>query len=614
MCGITAYVGERDAAAFLLQGLGNLEYRGYDSAGLCCLTNKPDASSERKLTVAKTAGRIADLREKLNGTAISGTIGIGHTRWATHGAPTDNNAHPHVDCTGAFAVVHNGIIENHAALRGELEGRGHRFESETDTEVIVHLLEEYYQGDLVAAVSTTVSRLQGSFAIAAMTQHSPHEVVICRWDSPLVIGFGDGENYAASDVPAILEHTRRVCFLEDGEIARVTAAGVACFDRELKPLEKEITTIDWDPIRAKKGGFADFMLKEIHEQPRAVRDTLAAHRGALGRSEGQTLLPDSVCQGVRRVQLVACGTAFHAALFGQYVLEELLDIPVEAALGSEYRYKRMRADASTLVIAVSQSGETADTLGAIREAKKAGARTVAVTNVVGSTIAREVNAVVYTHAGPEIAVASTKAYTTMLVCLCLTAAALRGALYSESWDSSALAQGVASIPGHMENILTDWEPWLANYAEKLRYTDDVFFVGRGLDYLSAMEGQLKLKEISYIHSEALAAGELKHGTLALVVPGVHIVALATQRGLWTKTMSNLREIGARGGEILLITVEGYGNCSEISQEPLFVPRTEALLSPMLTALPMQLLAYYTAKARGCDIDKPRNLAKSVTVE
>lgn len=602
MCGIVGYVGQKQAADILIDGLKRLEYRGYDSAGICELNGR--------LNLQKTKGRISELELRLGTQLCQGTIGIGHTRWATHGAPSDENAHPHLDCTGQIAVVHNGIIENFQSLRKWLEDKGHKFSSQTDTEVVSHLVEHYYQGDLITAVEKAIRQLEGSYAIAVISEEHPEQLVVARYDSPLVIGVGEGENFVASDIPAILEHTRKVYVLEDGEIASVYQDRVEVY-RNQQLVEKGIFEVNWDAAQAQKEGYAHFMLKEIHEQPKAIRETL------LGRldEEGINLedeLPASLWQEVDKIQLVACGTANHACLYGKALLSEFLDVPVEAELASEYRYNRVRANARTLMIVVSQSGETADTLGAMRLAQKQGAKVVAITNVVGSTLSREADAVLYTHAGPEIAVASTKAYTTQLALLAILASYLREKLTERKDDT--LLNSLLAIPEQIDSILAAHEYRIHQYAKGLVDATDMFFLGRGLDYASAMEGQLKLKEISYIHGEALAGGELKHGTLALIEPKVPVVALATQHHILAKMLSNLEEVKARGGEILLISLAKNGDFKSECEEQLLLPQTHPLLTPLLTAIPLQLLAYYTALERGLDVDKPRNLAKSVTVE
>lgn len=604
MCGIVGYIGNQQATPFLINGLKKLEYRGYDSAGICEINNS--------LTVQKTKGRIADLEAILSNVSIEGKIGIGHTRWATHGEPSDENAHPHNDCSGRIAVVHNGIIENYQQIKSELVQEGHRFMSETDTEVISHLIEKYFETDLLEAVRAAVECLQGSYAIAVVSVATPDEIIVVRQDSPLVIGLGDGENYVASDIPAILEYTDSVYILEDGELARITADRVSIFSKAGQEVEKDIFTVEWDSIQAEKEGYADFMLKEIHEQPKAVRDTITGRIGANGTLNVDNDLQPELVKDITKVEFIACGTAFHASLFGRALLEQYTNLYVDAELASEYRYKKVKADHNTLVIVISQSGETADTLGAMRIAKAKGARVLAITNVVGSTLSREADAVMYTHAGPEIAVASTKAYTTQLVCLCLITAYIQQHI-TGCFDTELIVE-LQTIPEKIETVLTKYEGMIQSYARNLVNATDTFFLGRGLDFASAMEGQLKLKEISYIHGEALAAGELKHGTLALIVPEVPVLALVTQPQLIDKTMSNLREVQARGGEILLLAMDENRDFTDVADQVLLIPKTHPLLAPILTVVPMQALAYYAAKVRGCDVDKPRNLAKSVTVE
>jgi glucosamine--fructose-6-phosphate aminotransferase (isomerizing) len=605
MCGIVGYVGRTTAVQPLLKGLKKLEYRGYDSAGIAVV--------EPHLQVYKTQGRIADLEALFTKGVPQGTLGIGHTRWATHGQPSWENAHPHCDCSEEIAVVHNGIIENYLELRKELEAEGHVFRSETDTEVVSHLVEKYYEGDLGCAVQAAIAQLKGSYALAVVSSRHPNELIAVRQDSPLVIGVGEEEYILASDVPALLDFTRTAWVLDDGQVARITRESVVVFDQHGEQQKPQTIRINWDPVQAEKEGYAHFMLKEIHEQPRAIRQTLAGRLGVRGNLQLAEEIPADLLHGITDVHLIACGTAYHAALYGAYLLQDSTDLQVHAELASEYRYKRVRVDDRTLAIAISQSGETADTLGAIRKAKAAGARILAITNVVGSTLAREADAVMYTHAGPEIAVASTKAYTAQLCCLGLLAAYvqlhLRGA-----YDPELLRQ-LLEIPDQMASILQACEERVKEYAgQRLAAASDTFYLGRGLDLASAMEGQLKLKEIAYVHAEALPAGELKHGTLALIEPGVPIVALATQPHLLDKLLSNLREVKARNGEVFLIAMDGERDYSQTADEVLLVPPTHPMLAPLLTALPMQLMAYYAATARGHDVDKPRNLAKSVTVE
>jgi len=626
MCGIVGYIGQKEAACVLVDGLKRLEYRGYDSAGIA-------AQNGSGLSIVKRAGRLDCLVATLEESPLRGTAGIAHTRWATHGGPTDENAHPHTDCAGRIGVVHNGIIENFQELKRELCGRGHIFRSETDTEVLAHLIEEAYAGvkDPVEAVRFALRPLRGSYAIAVLFEAHPELLVVARKESPLVIGLGDGENFIASDVPAIVRHTRDVLVLEDGELAVVDREGVRLFDLEGKPVHKEPLRIDWDPGQAEKGGFEHFMLKEIHEQPAAVRQALAgrlADSSVNGRANGrykESLIDLSQAgwskeriQAYRSMYLVACGTAYHAGLVGKRLLERATDLAVTAELASEFRYSEPRLDSRTLVIVISQSGETADTLAAAKEAKRQGADVLAVTNVVGSSIAREADYVIYTQAGPEIAVASTKAYLTQLICLTLVAlyvGRVRATLDPEK--EREFVSCLRELPEKVGQVIAEFEPRARLLAKEWRDARDVFYLGRGLDYAVAMEGQLKLKEISYVHAEALAAGELKHGTLALIEEGVPVLALATQNRLFDKTLSNIKEVVARGGDVLAIALEdcpGQDALAESAREIWYLPAVPEELAPVLAVVPLQLFAYAMARERGLDVDRPRNLAKSVTVE
>ncbi len=613
MCGIIGYVGRGDAPRAILEGLRRLEYRGYDSAGVA-------AQNGSAIEVVKRSGRLEALESALRERPISGHIGIGHTRWATHGAPTDENAHPHTDCAGKIGVVHNGIIENHQELRRGLLARGHVFRSQTDSEVLAHLIEEAYQADPdpAGAVRTALKQVRGSYAICVLFEDHKELLVAARKESPLIVGLGDGENFVASDVPALVHKTRKVLILDDGEVAEVTARSVRVTTLDGAEVKKAPLHVGWDPEEAEKGGFAHFMLKEIYEQPQAVKSAMA------GRiSDGRVDLSsagwsEERIRSYRRVYLVGCGTAYHAGLVGRRLLEEATDLLVSAELASEFRYATPRLGPDTLVIVISQSGETADTLAALKEAKRQGSDVMAVTNVVGSSVAREATYVVYTQAGPEIAVASTKAYLTQLVCLALVAVYMgqvRGTL--DPGAARSLVEGLAALPEQVDEVIKAYDARTKAAAERWKEARDVFYLGRGLDYAVAMEGQLKLKEISYVHAEALAAGELKHGTLALIEEGVPVVALATQNHLFEKTLSNLKEVGARGGHILAIALEGCpdpASLEEAAHEVWYLPATHSQLAPVLAAAPLQLLAYHSATVRGCDVDKPRNLAKSVTVE
>lgn len=633
MCGIVGYIGRQDAIPVLVDGLRRLEYRGYDSAGVA-------GRNSHTLQVVKSAGRLENLERALQKTPLEGFIGIAHTRWATHGAPTDSNAHPHTDCSGTIGVVHNGIIENYLELRAWLTERGHVFRSETDSEVLAHLIEEYAiapglhaeqpaeadasannQPRLLPALRQALARVSGSYAIVVLDQNDPDTLLAARKDSPLVIGLGEGENFVASDIPAIVGRTRRVIVLEDGDIAVVHRSGVSLQDIAGASVQRSILTVDWDPGQAEKGGYDHFMLKEIHEQPAALRAALTGRMrqdaDGLYTAKLDQVLQADIVLALRRVAIVACGTAYHAGLMGKQWIERWTDLSVEVDVASEFRYRDPRVGADTLAIVVSQSGETADTLAAMREAARRGATTLAITNVVGSSIAREADAVIYTQAGPEIAVASTKAYTTQLAVLALLATYLgtvRGSLSRERADE--VLRSLAGVAGVLDAYIGEVEPIIREVAAQWQRVSDVFFIGRGHDYAVAMEGQLKLKEISYIHAEALAAGELKHGTLALITEGVPVIALATQPHLLEKSISNVKEVKARGANVLLLARKGEyeGRLDEIADSLIYLPAVDPDLTPLLTVVPLQLLAYYAAVTRGCDVDKPRNLAKSVTVE
>lgn len=607
MCGIVGYIGSRESQSILVEGLKKLEYRGYDSAGIAVHNGK-------HLEVRKAQGRLAVLEGQLTDKPVSGSIGIGHTRWATHGKPSDLNSHPHTDERQQISVVHNGIIENYVSLKEELIAKGYKFQSETDTEVIAHLIADLYEGDIVDAVRKAVKRMRGAFGMGVLAENEPDKLVAVRMHSPLIIGLGDHENFIASDIPAILEHTRDVYILNDGEMAILTKSGVTLTDLEGSSIEREAYRVEWDLETAEKGGFEHFMLKEIYEQPRAYRDTMSP------RIDGKRVIMPELkmtaddIRSIRNIHIVACGTAYHSGIVGKQVIERLTRLPVETDVASEYRYRDPIITADTLVIVVSQSGETADTLAALREAKRQGARVLAITNVVGSSVAREADDVIMTMAGPEIAVASTKAYTTMLVAFYLFGLYLAQTL--ESVSASMIAETIEAmekLPGQVEAILSKADQ-MKKVAEQFKTTDNLFFIGRGLDYAAVVEGSLKLKEITYIHSEAYAAGELKHGTLALITEGIPVIALAAQEALFEKTLSNIVEVKARGAHVLGIANEGHMELAKTADETLYIPRTLPLLTPALAAVPLQLLAYYVSLARGNDVDKPRNLAKSVTVE
>jgi glucosamine--fructose-6-phosphate aminotransferase (isomerizing) len=610
MCGIVGYIGFRESQPILIEGLKKLEYRGYDSAGIAVFTGQG-------LEVTKTVGRLVNLENRLSGEPLRGTVGIGHTRWATHGKPSDLNSHPHTDNSLKFSVVHNGIIENYLELKEELMHQGHRFLSETDTEVISHLISVEYDGDIVKAVQRAVKKMRGAFALGVLTEFEPDRLVAVRYASPLIIGVGEGEKYIASDIPAILEHTRDIYILNDGEMAILTRDHVELVSIEGNPIDKEIFHVDWDLMTAEKGGYDHFMLKEIHEQPKAYRDTM---RGRISEDGRSVVLPElkitpEQLRGINRVHIVACGTAMHAGLVGKNVIESLARIPVETDVASEYRYRSPIITPDTLVIVVSQSGETADTLAALREAQRCGARVLAITNVVGSSVAREADDVIITLAGPEIAVASTKAYSSMLIAFYLFG--LYWAQTVGSQDEAAVANVLAAmdaLPDQVQQILAQAEV-LKEVAETISHHSSLFFIGRGIDYAVALEGSLKLKEISYIHSEAYAAGEMKHGTLALIEEGTPVIALLTQADLYEKMLSNIKETKARGADVLGIINEGQEvEVAKSVDRQFAIPRTLPMLTPALSVVPLQLLSYYASLALGHDVDKPRNLAKSVTVE
>ena len=609
MCGIVGYIGSKNASPILMEGMERLSYRGYDSAGVAVIG--PDG----KIGVRKAKGRLENLAGLLKESPVSGTIGIGHTRWATHGEPSDLNAHPHTDVKGGIAVVHNGIIENHAALRRHLEQTGAKFVSQTDTEVIAHLLNWLYDGDMKRTLIRAMGMLEGSYALGILCDHEPGDLYCARNDSPLVVGARDGEGFIASDIPALLSHTRDVIFLQDKEIAVLNRQGISVFDAYGNHCHHPVFHVDWDLTSAEKGGYAHYMLKEIHEQPEAARKT-AAPRLDVPEENWLPIRPEEA-KRLKKITIVACGTAYHAGIYGQYAIEKLARIPVEAAIASEYRYRDPIIGEDELFIAVSQSGETADTLAALREAKRRGAHVIALCNVVGSTIAREAGEenTLYTYAGPEIAVASTKAYTTQAELLFLIGMALgkmRGHLTAE--QAEALAAEVRALPEKMETALKT-EPQLQRIASTASQKKHVFFVGRGMDYALSMEAALKLKEVSYIFSEAYAAGELKHGPIALLQEGRLVVATITQPQLIDKTMSNLKEVKARGARILAICRESLREKVEPEvDELILIPDADELICPLLAAIPLQLFAYCMAVQRGCDVDKPRNLAKSVTVE
>jgi glucosamine--fructose-6-phosphate aminotransferase (isomerizing) len=609
MCGIVGYVGEKEAASILVNGLRKLEYRGYDSAGVAII------NKNGTMNLAKSKGRLANLEEKLNANPIEGSFGIGHTRWATHGQPSDLNCHPHTNKEKTISVVHNGIIENYLELRELLTSKGYEFYSETDTEVIPNLIDLYYKGNLLEAVVEATSKVEGSYALGVMCSNEPGKVVAVRKDSPLIVGVGKGEFFIASDVPAILNYTRDVIYLNDKEFVEMTKSEINIYSKAGLKLEKEIHHVTWNADAAEKGGHEHFMIKEILEQPKALRDTMTS-RVIKGKpiSLDKIKLTKEQIENIDKIYIVACGTAYNAGIIGKYAIEKMARIPVEVDIASEFRYRSPIFTDRNLLIVMSQSGETADTLAALREAKSNGVRVLAITNVVGSSVAREADDVLYTWAGPEIAVASTKAYTTQLVTMYMLGLFLaenRATMTSEEIEK--IKDSMLILPEKAEEVLKQKEV-LQKFAENTYMHKDMFFLGRGVDYAVAIEGSLKVKEISYIHSEAYAGGELKHGTIALIEEGTIVIALATQEDLYEKMISNVREVTTRGAKVLGITVEGNSSIEKSTSAALYIPRVENILLPVITVISLQLLAYYIAAAKGCDIDKPRNLAKSVTVE
>jgi glutamine---fructose-6-phosphate transaminase (isomerizing) len=618
MCGIVGYIGNRKAVPIILDGLRRLEYRGYDSAGIAVL------NGDNHLSVRRASGKLRNLEEAIRVSPLDGPYGIGHTRWATHGRPTEENAHPHRDCTGDIVVVHNGIVENYLQLKHQLQLQGHKFCTETDTEVIAHLVEKYYEGNLEDAVRKAVKDLNGVFALGVIASSDTNKIVAARSGPPVVIGLGDGEYFVASDVPAILSHTRDMFFLNDGDLAVLTPEGVHLTDFNGKPVKRQVTHIVWDPIMAEKGGYKHFMLKEIFEQPRAIRDTVL---GRVGQESGRVFLDEmdispKVFREFQSVKIIACGTSWHAALAGKFMIEKLARIPVEVDYGSEFRYRDPIVSNDMLTVVISQSGETADTLAAQREAKQKGSKTLAICNVVGSMITREAAGTLMTHAGPEIGVASTKAFTSQLTALFILGMYLgqvREVLSAE--DSIKLVQELVRLPGKLETVLGQ----TAIYEElekKLYHSKDFLFLGRGVHFPIALEGALKLKEISYIHAEGYPAGEMKHGPNALIDENLPVVVLATRdpdseesRLRYEKTLSNIQEVKARNGIVIAVVCEGDEHeVSKIADYLIPIPHTTELLLPILEIVPLQLLAYHIAVRLGCDVDQPRNLAKSVTVE
>ena len=612
MCGIVGYVGHEEAAPILLEGLSRLEYRGYDSAGVA-------VCAEGRLSVHKAKGRLQVLSGLLDGgRAVAGTAGVGHTRWATHGAPSDANSHPQVSRSGRIAVVHNGIIENYAELKAFLQKQGVPFTSETDTEVVAQLVEYFYEDgkvDILDAVGRCLHRIEGAYALGILCADKPDQIIAVRKDSPLILGYGDGCHFLASDVTAILRHTRRVSYMDDGDLAVLTRDGIRCYNYLMQPVEKEIAYVDWEVDAAEKGGYEHFMFKEIMEQPEALR------RAVFPRiRDGEVCLEDfsltdEYIRSLRKLYIVACGSSYHVGMVGKYSLERILRVPVEVALASEFRYMDPIVDEQTLVVVISQSGETLDTMAALREARRLGAKILSIVNVVGSSIARESDQVLYTWAGPEIAVATTKAYSTQLAVLDLLGLYMAKVLGSLDGDERRrVLDEMLLLPEKLETVLSGRED-IQYFASRYFNLNSVFFIGRNIDYALGLEGSLKLKEISYIHSEAYASGELKHGTISLIEEGTLVVALGTYVTLFDKAMSNIVEVKTRGGDVLALTAESRrAEMASAANGVIAIPDVHPMLMPLLGVAPLQLFAYYVALMRGCDIDKPRNLAKSVTVE
>ena len=608
MCGIVGYLGKRQVTEVLIEGLSKLEYRGYDSAGVAVNTGD-------ELEIRKFKGRLAILAEDLQKNPIDGHLGIGHTRWATHGEPSDVNSHPHYNMDRTIAVVHNGIIENYLELKAELEAEGVKFLSQTDTEIVAHMVSKYYEGNLLEAVYKATERFRGAYALGVVCADNANELVAVRKDSPLVVGLGEDENMVASDIPAILKYTRNVYFLENGEFVHIEGNKVTVLNENKEVVEKEVSEITWDVEAASKGGFDSFMAKEIYEQPKGVEDTLLRRLDENGRIKLDDIkITKEDLDKINKVYIVACGTAYHAGLVGKYAIEKFAKIPVIADIASEFRYSDPFVDENTLIIIVSQSGETADTLAALRDAKSKGARVLSITNVVGSSIARESDDIFYTWAGPEIAVASTKAYTTQLTAfymIALNLAMTKGTISEEEYFK--MIGKLKEMPSQVEKVL-QCDRLLEEIATEIKDKNDMFYLGRGLDFALAMEGSLKIKEISYMHAEAFAAGELKHGTIALIEEGTPVLVLATQEQLFEKMLSNMQEVKARGAKVIAIAKEHNKEVEKSADRVIYIPEVDDMFASITAVVPMQLLSYHVAKMRGCDIDKPRNLAKSVTVE
>ncbi|HIW82700.1 MAG TPA: glutamine--fructose-6-phosphate transaminase (isomerizing) [Candidatus Dorea gallistercoris] len=608
MCGIVGYIGTNQAAPILLDGLSKLEYRGYDSAGIAVYNGE-------KIDIVKSKGRLKVLNELTHGgETLPGTVGIGHTRWATHGTPSDVNAHPHFNTDESIVVVHNGIIENYIKLKKKLEKKGYQFVSDTDTEIIAHLLDYYYHDNPLQAITKVMHRMEGSYALGIIFKDHPDELYAVRKDSPLIVGHTKDGNIIASDVPAVLKYTRDVFFIENEEIVRMTRTDMDFFNVDEEPIEKESVRIEWDVNAAEKGGYEHFMLKEMYEQPKAITDTFSPRLKDGNIVIEELNMSDEEIRAIRKIMIVACGSAYHTGVTSKYVFEGMARIPVEVDLASEFRYRNPILDEGSMVIVISQSGETADTLAALRESKKRGARVLGIVNVVGSSIAREADNVMYTWAGPEIAVATTKAYSAQLIALYLLA--MKFAYVRGEIDDSCLAEmleDMKSLPAQVEMLLNNQER-IQRFANRYIAARDIFFIGRGIDYAISMEGSLKLKEISYIHSEAYAAGELKHGTISLVEEGTLVAAVLTQKELFKKMISNMVEVRTRGAFVLAVTTEGNVEVEKAADYVIYIPETNKYFTNSLAIIPLQLFGYYVAVGRGCDVDKPRNLAKSVTVE
>ena len=607
MCGIVGYIGQNEAGSVLIKGLKKLEYRGYDSAGIAVFGDG--------IHVVKTKGRLADLDAKVQEMGgVEGHVGIGHTRWATHGAPSDVNSHPHTSMNGRISVVHNGIIENYLQLKAELEEKGYVFASETDTEVVAQLFDYYYDGDMVDTLIRVIGRIRGSYALGILCNEKPDEIIAVRKDSPMLVGIGENENFIASDIPALLEYTKDYYLLNDNEIVVLKKDSITILDLDKNEIKKDIYNVTWDISAAEKGGYDYFMMKEIMEQPKAFKATISP-RIVDGEIKLDNIkYTDEDIRNINRIHIIACGSAWHAAIVGKYVIEDYARIPVEVDLASEFRYRNPILDKNDICIIISQSGETADTLAALREAKRQGIRILAIVNVVGSSIARESDDVLYTWAGPEIAVATTKGYSTQVALMYLLAMKFgqaRGHLSAE--EVKKLTAELELVPGYIEKLLTMDEE-LKELAKAHAHANDVFVIGRGIDYAVALEGSLKLKEISYIHSEAYAAGELKHGTISLIEEGTLVVAIATQDPLYEKLVSNVKEVKARGAYVVAIAKEGNTEIAEVADKVIYIPQINDKFTASLNVIPMQIFSYYVAIERGCDVDMPRNLAKSVTVE